>query len=307
MELATGSVRSRTKKERSLSRKSMVIYFLLTLPALLLFLWFFCYPVFMGVLYSFTNWDGISKAYKFIGFSNYTDIFRESRFIGASLFTVKYTIIAVFLKTSISTIVSLLLFNVTRFRGFLRSVYFLPGVLSLLTISLVFNEIFREIVPHFGQFFGIELLSRNILGYAETALFGIVIVNVWHGIAVPIVILLAGLTSVPKDLLEAAKIDGANRVQSFFAITLPFLIPMLTVVIVLAFKSGFSVFDSIMALTGGGPGTSTESIAFLIYKHGLNEYKFGRASAESLVLFLIIAAVSFIQIKWLNRKEVGQQ
>ncbi|WP_084134689.1 carbohydrate ABC transporter permease [Paenibacillus harenae] len=291
---------------RSHANRRSFNYFLFTLPALLLYLGFFIYPSILGVLYSLTDWDGLSKSYHFIGLDNYFAVFKDVRFGQALIFTFKYTIIAVILKIALALGLALLLNGNIKFRGFMRSVYFFPAVLSLITVGLIFNQIFYTILPKIGEQLGIEVLSKNILGDPDTAIFGLIIVNVWSGIAVPMVIFLAGLSSVPNDLHEAATIDGANSLQRFFSITLPFLIPMLNVNLVLSIKGGLTVFDSIVAMTQGGPGTATESIAYLIYAHGMNEFKFGYATAESIFIFIMIAFISFLQLKWLNKKEVGQ-
>ncbi|TBL76383.1 carbohydrate ABC transporter permease [Paenibacillus thalictri] len=291
---------------QSYARSSSRIFLILTLPALLLHTAFFAYPVVMGFFFSLTDWDGISKKYNIIGFANYLEILKDKRFLDSLLFSFKYTLLAVVLKMAIALALALLLSGNVKFRNFMRSVFFFPAVLSLITIGLIFNQIYYEILPKAGEALGIEWLSVNILGSAKTAIYGLIITNVWHGVAVPMIIFLAGLTSVPKDLHEAARIDGATGLQRFFSITLPFLIPMLNVNLVVTIKGGLTVFESIVALTDGGPGTSTESIAFLIYRHGLNEFKFGYATAESIYIFLLIAFISFIQLKWLNKKEVGQ-
>jgi raffinose/stachyose/melibiose transport system permease protein len=291
---------------RSQANSRSFIFFLFTVPALLLYLAFFIYPSILGVVYSLTDWDGISKSYHFVGLENYIAVLKDARFGHALIFTFKYTFIAVILKMALALGLAMLLNGNIKFRGFIRSVYFFPAVLSLITVGLIFNQIFYTILPKIGEQLGIEMLSKNILGDPSTALYGLVIVNVWHGIAVPMVIFLAGLSSVPNDLHEAARIDGASSLQRFFSITLPFLIPMLNVNLVLSIKGGLTVFDSIVAMTQGGPGTATESISYLIYAHGMNEFKFGYATAESIFIFFMIAFISFLQLKWLNNKEVGQ-
>ncbi|TDG00992.1 sugar ABC transporter permease [Paenibacillus piri] len=291
----------------ALGSKKLRVYVWFTLPALLLYIGFFFYPALMGLNYSLTNWDGMARTYRYIGLSNYAAIFKDERFLHALGFTFKYTLIVVVAKLAIALGLALLLTSRMRFRSFFRSIYFFPAVLSLITIGLIFNEIFFTILPVIGEALGIEPLSRNILGNKDTALYGILIANIWHGVAVPMVIFMAGLSSVPKDLHEAATIDGAGKRQRFFSITLPFLIPMLNVNLVLLIKGGLTVFDSIVAMTDGGPGTSTESIGFLIYRHGMLENKFGYATAESIFVFAMIAIISYVQMKWLNKQEVGQQ
>lgn len=254
-----------------------------------------------------TNWDGFSSKYDFIWFENYKNIIQDKRFLNALKFTLSYTFIVAFLKLLVALILALLLSRPIKMRGFFRSVYFFPAVLSMITVGLVFNQLFYSFFPTIGKALGIEMLSVNILGNPDLAIYGIALTNLWQGFAIPMVIFLAGLANVPQDLIEAAIIDGATVWQRFWKVTVPFLIPMLTVNVVLAIKSGITVFDYILAMTNGGPAHSTESLGFLIYRHGMNEMKFGYGTAEAIYVFFIIAILSFIQIKWLSRGEAGQQ
>ncbi|QTH41616.1 sugar ABC transporter permease [Cohnella sp. LGH] len=280
---------------------------LLTVPAVVLYAAFFLVPVFIGFYYSLTDWDGFSLSYKMVGLKNYTSILQDKRFLNAMSFTLLYTAIVVVFKLGIALILAMLLSQSLKLRGLFRSIYFFPAVLSMITVGMVFNQFFYSLFPPIGEALGIEWLSRNLLGNPDTAIYGVALTNIWQGFATPMVIFIAGLASVPKDLTEAALIDGATPRQRFFSVTLPFLIPMLTVNVVLAIKGGLTVFDYIVAMTGGGPSKSTESLGFLIYQHGMNEMKFGYGTAEAIYVFLLIGLVSFVQIKLLSRKEAGQQ
>ncbi|UNK19011.1 sugar ABC transporter permease [Paenibacillus sp. N3/727] len=287
--------------------KPGTVFFLLTLPAVLLYCLFFLAPVFIGFYYSLTNWDGFSLSYDMVGLQNYIDILQDKRFLNGLTFTMLYTVIVVIGKLSVALILALLLSQSLKFRGLFRSIYFFPAVLSMITVGLMFNQFFYSLFPPIGEQLGIEWLSRNLLGNPDTAIFGIALTNIWQGFAIPMVIFIAGLSNVPKDIIEASVIDGATPVQRFFSITIPFLIPMLTVNVVLAIKGGLTVFDYIVAMTNGGPSQSTESLGFLIYQHGMSEMKFGYGTAEAIYVFILIGIISFIQIKLLSRKEVGQQ
>ncbi len=287
--------------------KSGLVFFLLTLPAVVLYAVFFLIPLFIGVYYSMTNWDGFSLSYDMVGLQNYIKILQDKRFMNGLSFTALYTIIIVIGKLGVALTLALLLSSSIKMRGFFRSVYFFPAVLSMITVGMIFNYFFYALFPPIGEALGIDWLSRNILGNKDTAIYGVALTNIWQGFAVPMVIFIAGLASVPKDLNEAAVIDGATPLQRFFTVTVPFLIPMLTVNVVLAIKGGLTVFDYIVAMTNGGPASSTESLGFLIYQHGMNEMKFGYGTAEAIYVFILIALISFIQIKLLSRKEVGQQ
>jgi len=193
-----------------------------------------------------------------------------------------------------------------RARTFFRSLFFAPVVLSLITVGLIFNEIFYRIIPQLGQILGIELLSKNILGNSKTVIFGILIVNIWQGVGIPFVMLLAGLQNVPADIYEAATIDGANPTQVFTRITIPFLLPVINVAFVLTFKNGLTVFEYIQAMTEGGPMRSSESLGYLIYKIAFWEVQMNIAMSLSVALLIIVSVVSYAQIKISSRFEVGQ-
>ena len=250
------------KNKKKISRKSISM-FLFTVPATALYCIFFIYPIAIGIMYSFTDWNGLAKDFKFIGLANYIEAFTNKRFQNAVLFNIKFTILAV-----------------------------------------IFNEIFYRVVPVIGKSLNISWLSTNILASKSTAVYGVLIVHVWLAVAMATVMLLAGLQSTPMELYEAAELDGANKWQRFRYITMPFLLPVLSVVLILQIKNGLTVYDIIVALTNGGPGGATESLSILIYNHGFKEVKFSYAIAEAIILTIVICAISFVQTSISNKKKV---
>ncbi len=292
------------EKKKRMTERSLSM-FLFTVPATVLYCVFFIYPIVIGIMYSFTDWNGLSKDYKFVGFSNYITAFTNSRFQNAVKFNVKFTLMAVILIVGLSLILALI-FNNSKLRcmSLFRGIFFFPAVLGMLVVGLIFNEIFYRVVPVIGKAFNITAISSNILASKSTAIYGVLIVHVWLAVAMATVMLLAGLQSAPEDLYEAAVLDGANRWQKFKYITMPFLLPVLSVVLILQVKSGLTVYDIIVALTNGGPGGATESLAILIYNHGFKEVKFSYAIAEAMILTIVICAISFIQTSISNKKKV---
>ena len=292
------------KKKKKITEKSLS-RFLFTVPATVLYCVFFIYPIIIGIMYSFTDWNGLSKDYKFIGLSNYITAFTNSRFQNAVKFNIRFTLMAVILIVGLSLILALI-FNNSKLRcmSLFRGIYFFPAVLGMLVVGLIFNEIFYRVVPVIGKGLNIPAISSNILASKSTAIYGVLIVHVWLAVAMATVMLLAGLQSAPEDLYEAAVLDGANRWQKFRYITMPFLLPVLSVVLILQIKSGLTVYDIIVALTNGGPGGATESLAVLIYNHGFKEVKFSYAIAEAMILTIVICAISFIQTSISNKKKV---
>lgn len=291
------------KNKKEISRKSISM-FIFTVPATVLYCIFFIYPIAIGIMYSFTDWNGLAKDFKFIGLANYIEAFTNKRFQNAVLFNIKFTILAVILVVGISLILALIFNSDIRLKSFFRGIFFFPAVLGMLVVGLIFNEIFYRVVPVIGKAMNISWLSTNILASKSTAMYGVLIVHVWLAVAMATVMLLAGLQSTPMELYEAAELDGANKWQRFRYITMPFLLPVLSVVLILQIKNGLTVYDIIVALTNGGPGGDTESLSILIYNHGFKEVKFSYAIAEAIILTIVICAISFVQTSISNKKKV---
>lgn len=270
---------------------------LFTLPALLLYCVFFIYPVLLGVNYSFTDWNGIAKKYTYIGFQNYLNLFKNSFFWQSMRITLMYTLMLVVGVMFLSLVLSLSLNSMKHFQTFTKSVFFVPAMIGGVTIALIFDQIYYRVIPVIGHALGISALSQSPLATTKTALIAIVAVNIWQATAMPTLIFMAGLQSVPGDLYESAMLDGASAWQRFRYITFPYLIPTFTINMVLTVKAGIVTFDYIWALTQGGPSRSTNVIGIMIYNDAFNNMKFSLANAESMVLFLIIAVLSAIQIK----------
>lgn len=288
--------------------KQYRLFFIITIPAVFLFTLLFTVPVLQGIFYSFTNWNGLAKTYDFIGLDNYIKMFQDNRVMSTFGFTARYTFILVLVVLTLAMIIALILayFVSKKLTVTLRSIYFFPAVLSMVVVGLVFNEIFYRVVPQIGQALGIGWLSQNILGSIDLAIYGILFVNVWQGTAIPFVLFLTGLKSIPRDIYDAALVDGATPFQIFTKITIPFLLPTINVAFVLTLRSGIMVFDYIQAMTGGGPVRATESASVLIYNLSFLSGKMGYATSISTVMLLVIALISLVQINISKRFEVGQ-
>ncbi|MCA0174013.1 MULTISPECIES: carbohydrate ABC transporter permease [unclassified Bacillus (in: firmicutes)] len=282
-------------------RKNAFIF--MTVPALLLFFTFHTYPALQGVYYSFTNWRGYGD-FDFVGLKNYINVFQDDRALHAYLFTFKFAVVSTIIVNIISLIVAMGLNAKIKFQKTLRAVYFMPNILSILIVGYIFNFIFAHFIPEIAEALGINALTQNILGDQDLAWVGIVIVAVWQAVAFNTILYLAGLVTIPEDLYEAASIDGANAWRKFWSITFPLIATFFTINMVLAMKNFLMVFDHIIALTGGGPGQSTESISLLIYRGGFEGGEFAYQSANAVVYFIIIVAVSVFQIKVLQKREV---
>ncbi|WP_159881718.1 carbohydrate ABC transporter permease [Paenibacillus puerhi] len=285
--------------------KKMTAFYLMVIPATVLFFSFHTLPVIMGIFYSFTNWNGLAPSYKFVGFKNYLNVIKDAEVYGAYWFTFRFAILTTIIVNAISLLVAMGLHARIKLKNAFRAIYFLPNILSMLIIAFIFNYFFSNIIPDLMKNLGADSLAFNILGRVETAWIGIVLVTVWQATAFNIILYLAGLQTIPADLYEASSLDGANKWKEFWHITFPMIAPFFTINMVLAMKNFLMVFDQIVAMTGGGPAKATMSISFLIYSDGFQGGSFAYQSANSVIYFIIIVLISVFQLKVLQRRETS--
>lgn len=281
------------------------VFLLMTLPAVLLFFLFHTFPLLQGVFYSFTNWKGYGD-WDFVGLSNYINVFNDMRAWSAYGFTFQFAIVSTILVNILSLAIALGLHAKIKCKQTLRAIYFMPNILSVLIVGFIFQFIFTLFLPQLADMLGISTLSTNILGSPDYAWIGIVVMAVWQATAFNTILYLAGLQTVPEDVYEAAAIDGAKAWRRFWSITFQIIAPFFTINMVLALKNFLMVFDHIIALTGGGPGYATESISVLIYRGGFQGGQFGYQSANAVIYFIIIVALSLFQLRILQKREVQQ-
>ena len=272
-------------------------FVLFVIPGLLMYSFFLILPIMMGIYYSLMDWNGISPSYNYQGFENYKNLLTDRRFHQALTFNARYSVMLVIGIVGLGIALALMLNRPLKGRSFYRTLYFLPAVLSMITISLIFNQIFFYVLPSVGKSLGSNLLGRNILANRDTAIYGILFVHLWLGLALPTLLFLAGLQTIPEELYEAAAIDGASAWQQFKSITVVYLLPTLSVVLVLVVKQGLMVFDYVKAMTQGGPGGATTSIALLIYNNGFERNRYSYSIAQAIVTGIIIALISVVQIR----------
>lgn len=283
-----------TKKKRS--------YLIIVAPMLILFFTFHTFSFLKGIFYSFTNWKGYGE-WDFVGISNYLKLWGDSAITEAYGFTFKYAVCATILVNVLSLLMALALNSRIKFKNTLKAIYFLPYMLSALIVSFIFNFIFSNVLPGLGESLDVGWMSTNILGQENLAWIGILIVGVWQAVAFNTIIYLSGLQTVDLDVYEASSIDGAGRWTTFRKITFPLIAPFFTINMVLCVKNFLMVFDQIIAMTNGGPGTSTQSISVLIYKQGFSGSQYAYQSANAVIFFIVVVAISLFQTKVLERRE----
>ena len=277
-------------------------FLLITIPILALFICFNTIPLIRGVYYSFTNFKGFGD-YDGVGLRNYIDLFSDARVGKSYLFTFKLAIVSTIVTNVISLLLVLALNSRIRAKSFFRGAYFLPNILGSLVVGYIFNYFFTYILPALADMAGIDSLSSSILSSPNRAWIGVMIVCAWQAIAMNTIIYISGLQTVPEDVYEAGGLDGATGFKQFRYLTFPLIIPFFSINMVLCVKNFLMVFDQIMALTKGGPAQSTESISYLIYNNGMSGGQFGFQSANAVIFFIVIVAVSVAQTSFSGKKE----
>ena len=289
------------KSLKRMSSKSKT-HLLMIIPVIILFFAFNTLPLIIGAFYSFTNYRGYGS-WDFVGLRNYIDMFSDTRVWNSYIFTFKYAIAGTVLVNIISLLMALALNSKVRFKSALRGVYLIPNILGGLIVGYIFSFIFTYIIPAVGETLNIELIKNSILADERFAWVGVLVVGVWQAVAMNTIIYISGLQTIPTDVYEAAKIDGSGAFYTFRKITLPLLIPFISINLVLSTKNMLMVFDQIMSLTKGGPAQSTESISYLIYRNGMDGGQFGFQSANAVLFFVLIVTISVIQMRMTGKKE----
>ncbi|ANS74166.1 ABC transporter permease [Paenibacillus yonginensis] len=292
---------------RNLGRKwsEKLEFGLFTLPVLICVAVVFYVPFVMTIRYSLTKWNGISKHPKFIGLDNFKDIFMgDSNFSSAAWFTLKYAVLYIVIINVLAILLAVVLDMKLKTSAWLRAAFFIPYILSLVIVGFIWKFIFMQGFESLGDSTGWKIFGLSWLGEPGLAFVSILAVSIWQSIGFYMVIYIAGLQSVPDDLKEAATVDGAGPVRRFFNITLPLLAPSVTISVFMALTNSIKVFDVILSLTGGGPGGTTYSVAYDIYRDTFQNNLYGYGTAKALILFVAVLIITILQLTIFKRREV---
>ena len=255
----------------------------------------------MGFKISLTDWNGLTPGVDFIGLRNYRDVFAEGRLLHSFLFTVAF----VFGNTLIQNIAALgfalLISNEIMGKNFVKTVIFMPCLLSPILIGFLWSKLLGSIYP---QMLGGRFGSISLLTDPDTVLYGLLLINNWQWVGYWMLIYLAALQAVPLELYESAKIEGARFMYTLTRITIPMIMQAITICVVSITIGGFQVYELILTATGGGPGFASESIIMYIYNLAFSSEKAAFASANSMLFVAFLAIVSIVQISLLRNKEI---
>ncbi|WP_376768381.1 carbohydrate ABC transporter permease [Paenibacillus planticolens] len=279
---------------------------LFVLPAFILYVTFLVIPMLQGSYYSFTNWDGLNKNYSFVGLQNFVEAIRDDKnFQTSILFTAKYVVFAVIFQNAVALLLALMIESRSRGKGLLRTIFFMPSMLSIIISTFMWVFVFTKVMPALSRFAALKFLDISWLGDPSISFWTILMVSVWGGIGTLMIIYMSAIQGIPQHLKEAAIIDGAKPFHMLRYITLPLIAHALTICIFLTLNNSFKVYDLIYALTGGGPARATQVISMNILEEAYQQnFRYGYASAKAIILFLIILVITLIQVTVMKKREV---
>lgn len=278
-------------------------YFLMVLPGFLIFTVGLILPLFLALRYSFTSWDGMTAEKPFVGLSNYVALFHDSDFRNAWWFTLRFTFWNTIIQNVVALLFAVALDSGIKGQKLYRTFLFVPCLISSLIVGFVWLKMFSNVLPELNNLLGTHI---NFLYFGEkaTVLKGLLIANNWQWIGYWMLIYLAGLQSVPGDLYEAAKVDGAGPVSRFINVTIPMLAPAITICVVGITTGSLKVYDLLVSSTKGGPGRASTSVIYQTYNTAISGRQYGYGCAMSVTLVLALLLVAMIQVKGLKSKEV---
>ena len=276
--------------------KTMKKYFpVFVIPTLIAFLIAFVVPFIMGLYLSFCDFTTVTNA-TFVGFSNYVKAFTSKEFWSALLFTVMFASVAIVTINVFAFLLALMLTQKLPGTNLFRTVFFMPNLIGGIVLGYIWQSMINGVLSKFGV---------TMLFDAKYGFWGLVILMNWQMIGYIMIIYIAGLQNVSTDVLEAAKIDGANKIQTLFKIMIPMIMPSITICLFLTISNSFKMFDQNLALTGGGPSNKTTMLALDIYKSFYDKVGFeGVGQAKAVVFFIIVTGIAMLQLVLTRRKEV---
>ena len=287
------------------NKRKRRILFLFIVPALVFYLVFWISPVLMSFFYGLTNWSGLGD-YDFVGLDNFKFLIKEGTLFNSMRNTIIYAVIVVVWGNLQARALALLLNMKLKARGAFRTIFYIPALFSTIVVAFIWSYVYA---PYYGMLY--EVLGKvgigenlNLLGSTSTALIAVAFVETWKTSGTMTIIYLAGLQNIPEEVMESERIDGCSAWQSTIRVKIPMLANTITINVMLGLINGFKSFDYVFALTGGGPGTSSSTLMYSIYKMAFMEGQFGKAEALAAVAFIFILAISVVTLLIMKRKEI---
>lgn len=267
------------------------------LPTLAAFIIGFIVPFILGIYLSFCKFTTVTDA-EFVGLSNYVKIFGDKNFLHSMWYTAAFTVVSVITINLLAFTVAMLLTKGFKGTNLFRTVFFMPNLIGGIVLGYIWQIIINGILAHYG----VTLQFSSTYGF-----WGLIILMNWQQIGYMMIIYIAGIQNIPTELVEAAKIDGANSWQTLKNVTLPMVMPSITICTFLTLTNGFKLFDQNLALTGGGPSHQSEMLALNIFDTFYTKMGFeGVGQAKAVIFFILVALIAFVQLRATRTKEVQQ-
>lgn len=280
-------------------------FWLFLIPSLFIFINVVIIPFILGIIYSFTDWDGFTFfGSKFVAFSNYLKVFKDQNFLSAFLLTFKYAIIMVIVSNIIGFSLALLVTRKMRTRNILRSIFFMPNLIGGLILGFIWQFIFTKLFVQLGTVLHASNIFFNWINDPNMAFWSIVIVSAWQMSGYVMIIYIAGLESINPDIIEASLIDGAGPVRRLFNIILPLTVPSFTISLFITLSNSFKQYDTNLSLTNGGPYGTTELLTMNIVQTAYKHNQYAIAQSKAVVFFVVIMAITLVQVYLTKKREV---
>ena len=286
------------------SKHKVKDFCLFGLPGLFCFFAVVIIPFIYGVYLTFTDWDGVSSEKHFIWFENFKGVIRDGEFWTSLLLTFKYVIVVVILVNVIAFVIAYLLTRGIKGQNFFRAGFFTPNLIGGIVLGYVWQFVFSRVFVNIGESTGWELFEASWLSDPNLAFAALVLVSVWQLSGYMILIYVAGFMGLSEDVMEAASIDGASGWTKMRKIILPLMMSSITICLFLTLSKAFMVYDVKLSLTAGGPYGTTEMAAMHVYEKAFTSRQFGVGQAEALILFIVVACISGIQVYLTKKQEV---
>ncbi|OCT16315.1 sugar ABC transporter permease [Paenibacillus pectinilyticus] len=276
--------------------RNFTAYFIFVVPALLLYLTFYLTPLFNSLHYSFTSWNGINDPV-YVGFDNFTKALSDDKFWVAFKNNIYFVAFSIFIQVPLIIFVAIMVSGVKRFLGFYKLTVFMPSILSTASVAIIWKFIFAPEAGLLNQVLraaGLDSWTHIWLGDQTLAIFAVLVTNGWQWTGFYIVLVLAAIFAIPKEILEAGEIDGAVGWKKARLLTIPLIRPVIGVTLLLSVTGAMKALDIVLIMTKGGPFGSTELMATYMYKQAYSLSDFGYANAIAIVITLFTALISLI-------------
>lgn len=288
-------------RNKSEKLKNLCIF---AIPGCLIFCTVVIIPFIYGFYLTLTDWDGVSQAKNLVGISNYISVFKDAAFWQSMGLTLKYVLFSVVLVNVIAFLLAYALTNGLKGQNFFRAGFFTPNLIGGVVLGFIWQFVFSRALVNFGESTGFGIFSTSWLSDPNKAFWALVIVTVWQLSGYMMLIYIAGFSGLSADVLEAASIDGASGFQKLKSVILPLMVPSFVICLFFTLSRAFMVYDVNLTLTGGEPYGSTRLVAMYVYQKAFTSRNYGVGQAEALILFVIVACISGLQIYLGKKKEV---